>query len=240
MFFFLALCFWFFSEARVRLTPAEKSSLKKANSLKKVFHTLGNQPFFVIVPCKSRLNSKISLNGTRITLTQAGNDGWDFSICSASTPERFLQYEQEMHAVFERLVSVLVASSSLDDQDPSSSNLSQEITSIAMDMFYYWVNFAPLSRGTSATGYASLYACILAAGFEFSEHIPKNKQLDWEAILSATPDQFAVRVSPWLRPQQRVAWKDPSSAVDIPQVDHVFTTMSEIVQVLTKVSSSEI
>jgi hypothetical protein len=31
------------------------------------------------------------------------------------------------------------------------------VTKYALELFYYWVNYAPLTRGTSATGYAVLY-----------------------------------------------------------------------------------
>ena len=49
-----------------------------------------------------------------------------------------------------------------------------------LENFYYWVNFAPITRGTSATGYAALYSTILAVDEEVVDRIPHMKQLDWE------------------------------------------------------------
>lgn len=46
-----------------------------------------------------------------------------------------------------------------------------EVTESALELFYYWVNFAPLSRGTSATGYAALYAIFLASGHEIVNRV---------------------------------------------------------------------
>ena len=36
----------------------------------------------------------------------------------------------------------------------------------ALVLFYYWVNFAPITRGTSATGYAILLGVLLTMGEE--------------------------------------------------------------------------
>jgi hypothetical protein len=49
-----------------------------------------------------------------------------------------------------------------------------------LENFYYWVNFAPITRGTSATGYAALYSTVLAVDEELVGRIPYMKQLDWE------------------------------------------------------------
>ena len=46
--------------------------------------------------------------GTRLTVAIDDKGGAGFSICSPSTPERFLQYELEMEAAFGRLVTAFV------------------------------------------------------------------------------------------------------------------------------------
>ena len=59
----------------------------------------------------------------------------------------------------------------------------------ALTFFYYWVTFAPLSRGSAACGYAVLHSMLLAGGYELTTSTGKNTfmkrgvQLDWEAIL---------------------------------------------------------
>jgi hypothetical protein len=68
----------------------------------------------------------------------------------------------------------------------------------ALELFYCWVNFAPITRGTSATGYAVLYGIILSMGEELIDRVPLLKQLDWEAMLTPNPLDFVDRVIPWV------------------------------------------
>jgi hypothetical protein len=37
----------------------------------------------------------------------------------------------------------------------------EKIVKLSLELFYYWVNFAPLTRGTSATGYASFLSFVI-------------------------------------------------------------------------------
>ena len=39
----------------------------------------------------------------------------------------------------------------------------------ALEVFYFWVNFAPLTRGTAACGYAALLSVMLSKGWMFAE-----------------------------------------------------------------------
>ena len=39
----------------------------------------------------------------------------------------------------------------------------------ALEIFYFWVNFAPLTRGTAACGYAALLSIMLSRGWMFAE-----------------------------------------------------------------------
>ena len=41
-----------------------------------------------------------------------------------------------------------------------------DVVARASNIYYYWVNYAPISRGTSATGYAILLGILLAIGEE--------------------------------------------------------------------------
>ena len=104
-----------------------------------------------------------------------GNGGYENSICSPSTPERFQQYEIEMEASFSKLIDKLVSfyqykNTLTHDNIKNSLKISsdllvekkEEIVKLSLELFYYWVNFAPLTRGTSATGYASFMSFILA------------------------------------------------------------------------------
>ena len=44
----------------------------------------------------------------------------------------------------------------------------------ALTFFYYWVTFAPLSRGSAACGYAVLHSMLLAGGYELTTSTGKN------------------------------------------------------------------
>jgi hypothetical protein len=252
------------------VTGSAKSRAKKAASLQTLFEATDKHNFFVVVPIASKLyndttGTKTSariLNGTRITLAVTGADTgaigetlFDFSICSASTPERFQQYEEEIHAVFERLVAALVrAHQEKSRRGDADAPIDAEILTAAMDLFYFWVNFAPISRGTSATGYACLYAVMLAAGYEHTEasRVPPMTQLDWEAILATNSNTFADRVKHflskfapvkslprdtiWLFSDSHHSNKD--AIANEHDVSKVFTTAAEIIEALASVEHS--
>lgn len=154
--------------------------------------------FFVNVPLASSINPSVELNGTRLTVVAQLTGGIEFSICSSSLVERFSQFETEIDFSFQQLVQ------SLQKQRASLKNGKSEIGHVelvlehSLRMFYYWVNFAPLTRGTSATGYAAFLAGVLAMGLDIQNRLPKSVQLDWEALFSTTPDEFISRVTPWV------------------------------------------
>ena len=56
--------------------------------------------------------------------------------------------------------------------------------------FYIWVTFAPLTRGSAATGYAVLYALFLAADISIGTSPPSGVQADFEAFLEPRVEIF--------------------------------------------------
>jgi hypothetical protein len=72
----------------------------------------------------------------------------------------------------------------------------------ALEIFYLWVVFAPLSRGSAVCGYAVLYSIVLTFDRIINKKIPKNKQLDWEAILAKNCVEFIENVKNWFLPLQ--------------------------------------
>ena len=90
-------------------------------------------------------------------------------------------------------------------------------------IFYYWVNFGPLSRGSAACGYAVLSGLMAAAGWRLTEPFPENVQMDWEAILRPTPAAFMAVARPWLRRSRR-----REDVLDgVPEVAYAFPTALE-------------
>ena len=133
-------------------------------------------------------------------------EGFDFSICSASTAARTLQFHEEHHAAFVRLEKALLHHHTLVIEKPHEEHnivmAKNAVIRCGLENFYYWVNFAPITRGTSATGYAVLYSTILAVGEEITDRIPYMKQLDWEAMFTPQPSVFVERVLSWIANRQ--------------------------------------
>ena len=58
---------------------------------------------------------------------------------------------------------------------------------LALAFYFYWINFGPLSRGTSGVGMSVLIALLLAQGLRLDRQLPRKVQLDWEASLLYVP-----------------------------------------------------
>jgi hypothetical protein len=69
---------------------------------------------------------------------------------------------------------------------------------LTLEFYFYWAQWGPLSRGTAATGYATILAVLLANGEVLTSRMPRLKQMDWEAILRSDPMAFREVVRPWL------------------------------------------
>lgn len=77
-----------------------------------------------------------------------------------------------------------------------------EIIDICLSIFFYWVNFGPLSRGSAACGYVVLDALLLSFSLEIQlPWMPCQIQMDWEAILRSHPKDFIKVVKPWMLPK---------------------------------------
>lgn len=114
----------------------------------------------------------------------------------------------------------------LTDADATLARQSDEpVVRAALELFYWWATFSPLSRGTAACGYAALCAVLLAFGKQPgpSSLLPTAKQLDWEAILASDFEGFYTQVKGWFKltdasPQLLVAvghpWATPEPRDD--------------------------
>jgi hypothetical protein len=130
-----------------------------------------------------------------------------------------------MEAAFTRLLEASLAARG----DPGAA---------ALDLFFYWIHFAPLTRGTAAVGYMALYAALLAADLQPPRRVPPGVQLDWEALLEGDPARFRARMnslglSAWMR-------ADPSLPVDPDdwwggslRVDKAVRTLADMLDILS-------
>ena len=91
-----------------------------------------------------------------------------------------------------------------DDQieyEIMQQQLQKQVVRQAYAMFFYWANFGPLTRGTSAVGYAVLVATLASVGLEPVAQLPEDVQLDWEAFYSSSPREFITRAEKYLQLQ---------------------------------------
>lgn len=199
--------------------------------------------FWVVSPCKSRAVPGRVMEGTRLTLVvSAGQakeddwvrllfarlltinrvhvrafqastpDGYEFTIRTPGTPSRWREYDEELRSLWGQLTEAYVQGE--EDVDA--------ISDLILSIFYYWVNFGPLSRGSAACGYVVVYGLFLAMGMRLSTGVAEGVQMDWEAILSPDPEAFLESVRPWLYPAREAFslgddWPVVAEAIDTPR-----------------------
>ena len=54
---------------------------------------------------------------------------------------------------------------------------------------------APLPRCLATAGYIAFFALMLSIGYEVQTHPPEGTQVDWPAILTPRPSDFAKEVT---------------------------------------------
>lgn len=91
----------------------------------------------------------------------------------------------------------------------------------------------PLSRGSAVVGFIVMLGLLLAANMEFTGNIPEGVQVDWDAIMSLSPNSFMESVKIWLYPSLKVTptWKD------IPDVSSTLETTGSVVAALSSYST---
>jgi len=171
-------------------------AIRAASTVEELFKASGGKSFYVNTLVHSLAKPGEAWEGTQVTLrTSTSPEGYDFLINSLVNPARDAQYAQDMDFTFRSFVSSLGDVLAAEGGDPVASDAA---FGHALEIFYYWVNYAALTRGTSATGYAALMACVVAMGEQILSPVPKGKQLDWEGIYTMHPADFVHRIKGWL------------------------------------------
>ncbi|CAM9199844.1 unnamed protein product, partial [Ectocarpus fasciculatus] len=159
-----------------------------------LWHAVG-EDFYVITRYRSLCCPDRYIEGTRITLLTSHPDGFKFTIRTPGTPARWDLFNEELSFLCAALRDLLGRLQA----DDSSVGLKEDIFKLALQFFYVWVVFAPLSRGSAVCGYACLHGVVLAAGFRILKPLPEGVQLDWEAILAPSLEDFVDNtMSSWL------------------------------------------
>ncbi|ELR17609.1 tetratricopeptide repeat domain containing protein [Acanthamoeba castellanii str. Neff] len=189
----------------------------------KTLHEAVQHDFWVVTPCHSLARPNRIMEGTRLTIQRSPPEGYEFSIRTPGTPNRWQEYNAEMAHNYR----LLQEEASKPHRDLS------KLTELVLHMAFYWYNFMPLSRGTAAVGLVTVHAMFLALGFEMESGLPQGLQPDWEGILTARPSDFVKCL--------RSAWIDaacrPTTTLDaLPLVAQVCPTLRHMVLALNAAS----
>ena len=98
------------------------------------------------------------------------------------TPDRWKRFDAELEFVWTNLLNAL-------DQKNH-----EQFKCFVLIFFYYWVTFAPLTRGSASTGYSAMFALMRGGlNMAMTKGMPPSCQLDWEAILCSSPEEFLAK-----------------------------------------------
>ena len=160
--------------------------------------------FWVIVPCFSEVTGE-NMEGTRLTLqkyhegmqaknvSETDKVGFEFTIRTPSTPHRFKQFDEQFKKLWNDLREALEGRAG-----GRGGGGKTNVLRLGLKIFYYWVCFGPLTRGSAAVGYAALVSILRLGGYEIIGGMQDKVQLDWEAILSVRADTFVDAHIGWL------------------------------------------
>jgi tetratricopeptide (TPR) repeat protein len=205
--------------------PDQQAGIESANTLEDLFNVSRvAHIMFVVTECESLVSPGKKLPGTRVVITKIPPEGFDISIGSPTEEGRFELFSAEVDAAFNKIMNALVNDADVDT-----------IVDLALDLYFYWANWGPLSRGTAATGYAAIISIMLAVGEHVTSKIPNSKQMDWEAILRTSPSEFRAAVRPWLAGRERTAipaeWLDGAPGYKLS--GDIFVTPRDVMSTLS-------
>ena len=208
----------------IHLSKTQVQQAKLATSVEDLYMAVGGYNMSILCPCNSIQHPGLVLNGTRLIAQKGPKEGWELTISTPSSTDRYVHFESELDFVMNTLVNPALmefmslsneidalkrtgagtdtgagTASVLADLESRREVKKYEVIRGGLIYFFYWVHFAPLSRGTSATGYAYMVAHILAVGEHIVDSVPAKKQLDFEGMFRADPYEFVDAVYPWLK-----------------------------------------
>ncbi len=202
-----------------RLTSGQLQLLPHVASIDELYNLIGGD-FYVIVPCKSIYRAPMEWEGTRLTLLLTEPDGFEYTIRTPSTPSRWQLCSDELDIAFNKLIQTCLQHEA--DAGPD------EICHIALEIFYLWVTFAPLSRGTAVCGYAALAAILGSCGYIVSSSLPPKIQLDWEAIFAVDCAEFIATTKSYIS----IKVNEKSSDLGKHSVNDAVPTLRSMIQYL--------
>ncbi|KAJ8765768.1 hypothetical protein K2173_014890 [Erythroxylum novogranatense] len=208
----------------IDISSEKLQDVMDAKTCSDLFKVVG-EDLWLATWCNSMAFEGKRLEGTRITLVKMEERGFDFAIRTPCTPARWDDFDAEMAMAWEAVCNAYCG----ETYGCTDFNVLENVREAILRMTYYWYNFMPLSRGSAVVGFIVLLGLLLAANMEFTGKIPKDFQVDWEAILKFDPNSFIDSVKSWLYPSLNIttSWKD------FPDVTSTFATTGSIVAALS-------
>jgi len=198
----------------VPLSKDQKRAVERAGNVSDL-HQIVARDFYLVVEVQSSVDHSLKLKGSSLFVRKASPEGYDVGVETPHDLDRVAQYDRELEWLFGEAVELLGVHLSVEAMGESRETRAarfDKIVDLSLRLFYYWVSLCPLTRGSAHTGYALMAAVVVATGR------PRNagragrtsggrrrigiegEQLDWEALLSESPDAFVKH--------KREAWID--------------------------------
>ncbi|RMX50508.1 hypothetical protein pdam_00009225 [Pocillopora damicornis] len=136
----------------------------------------------------SKEGGKKSLEGLNLSLSESGSNIL-FSMDTPTTPARTASYHSELEYIWEKLNDEIRKPGN-KDVDIIGNNI--------LSLVYYFFNLMPLSRGSSAVAYTVALGLFLAVGRETTGKIPPGKEVDLEAMIGGSVENFTKNVKGWM------------------------------------------
>eukprot|EP00795_Rhopilema_esculentum_P013228 gene13228-4048_t len=216
-----------------KLSQRAQEQIQKASDVKEFVTVLRkaspslHAAFAVALQIPSTRRKSSQLDGALLTLSGQREDEMSFVLESVSKPARTNQFHSELEYLWGKLAEDV-------SKHRSSKESSSDINTV-LTMLYYFYNFIPLSKGSSAVAYSVALGLLLAIGQEVTGPIPIGKQPDIEALLSGSPDAFIKGITPWLG-LHRIPIQQIQS---LPSVRDTFPTSRAVLEALNSVTEDE-
>ncbi|CAI7865591.1 unnamed protein product [Closterium sp. NIES-54] len=170
------------------------------------------------------------LNGTEILIREVSSHySLELSIRTTRHVDRVDQFDREMRAAWEHLCGLMA--DWIRTGGGTSGHGGWAVEAAILRFAYFWHQALPLSRGTAMLGYATLQGLFLAAGKEITASIPPRMQVDWEAMLTPSVDDFISRMSDWIYP----SIVDARSFHTLPGMHQAFPTVDSVLKMMADV-----
>jgi len=199
-----------------RLKKGWAPKIRQAKDIEEILKIVGCD-FHVQTDCYSENFKNTKYEGTHL-LGQRNDKGYEFAIKTTCREDRWKEYDKELDACWKKIVILVLTRKGEKGED-------KDILTAILGMMFYWYNFMPLSRGTAACGFVLLFALLATLGKKLNVHVPKDMQIDWEAILCSDPKKFESLMLEWIG--------DGIVDLDIdniPKVSEVLPNLRDVIQ----------